>query len=66
MLDLSRRRSPVRCDFVGLRVDIYRPAGGGDATAGGASAPATTCWSWSHTGSACAPYPMRIGRPDVG
>jgi hypothetical protein len=38
MLVLTRRRSPVRCDFVGLRVDVYRPAGGWDATAGGASA----------------------------
>jgi hypothetical protein len=38
MLDLARRRSTVRCDFVGLRVDIYRPAGGWDATADGASA----------------------------
>ncbi len=37
MLDLARRRSTVRCDFVGLRVDIYRPAGGWDATAGGVS-----------------------------
>ena len=38
MLDLVRRRSTVRCDFVGLRVDIYRPAGGWDATAEGVSA----------------------------
>ncbi|MEM8948782.1 MAG: hypothetical protein AAGC99_05560 [Pseudomonadota bacterium] len=37
MLDLARRRSTARCDFVGLRVDIYRPAGC-DTTAGGVSA----------------------------
>ncbi len=37
MLDLVRTPSTTRCQFAGLRVEIYRPAGGWDATNGGAS-----------------------------
>lgn len=37
MLTLVRNAPNARCNFAGLRVEIYRPASGWDATNGGAS-----------------------------